>query len=194
MAIGRFIHSVLFHLEKKFGGPSSANVKYTLGNMKHHNTMVDSLAPQFVKIGDNFISGPNSMIVAHDASYFIFTGKYRIGPVEIGDNVFLGAGSVVLPGVKIGSRVVIGAGSIVTHDIPDNSVAVGNPAKVICTVDEYIRKAETHGSLYKPPFDIHEIANQGGVASPDQVLNFQKNICTEYHKRNPDNNIWVKFE
>lgn len=52
-------------------------------------------------------------------------------PVVIGDNVWIGGGSVILPGVKIGNNVVIGAGSVVTKDIPDNVVAFGNPCKVI---------------------------------------------------------------
>lgn len=64
----------------------------------------------------------------------------KIGNVEIGNNVFIGAESVVLPGVNIGSNVVIGANSTVTHDIPDNSVAVGSPARVISTLDEYLDK------------------------------------------------------
>lgn len=59
--------------------------------------------------------------------------------VKIGSNVFVGAGSIILPGVTIGDRVVIGAGSVVTKDIPDNSVAVGNPAKVICSHDRYMQ-------------------------------------------------------
>lgn len=67
--------------------------KYSIDDEKwYHNTSIDSLAPQFVKIGRNFVSGPYSMITAHDASYFIFTGKYRVEPVEIGDDVFLGGG------------------------------------------------------------------------------------------------------
>lgn len=60
--------------------------------------------------------------------------------MTIGNNVFIGAGSVVLPGVTIGNNVVIGANSTVTHNIPDNSVAVGSPARVISTLDEYLEK------------------------------------------------------
>ena len=52
-------------------------------------------------------------------------------PILIGDNVWIGSNSVILPGVKIGSNVVIGAGSIVTRSIPDNSIAFGNPCRVI---------------------------------------------------------------
>jgi maltose O-acetyltransferase len=53
----------------------------------------------------------------------------KIGLVKIGDNVFIGAGSIILPNVKIGNNVIIGAGSIVTKDVPDNSLVAGNPAK-----------------------------------------------------------------
>ena len=51
-------------------------------------------------------------------------------PVNIGNNVWIGAGAIILPGVSIGDNSVIGAGSVVTKDIPNNSIAVGNPAKV----------------------------------------------------------------
>ena len=60
--------------------------------------------------------------------------------ITIGDNVFIGAESVVLPGVTIGSNVIIGANSTVTHDIPDGMVAAGTPARVICTLEEYLNK------------------------------------------------------
>ena len=63
--------------------------------------------------------------------------------MSIGNDVFIGAETVVLPGVRIGSRVVIGANSTVTHDIPDNSVAVGCPARVVSTLDEYLTKERT---------------------------------------------------
>ena len=54
-------------------------------------------------------------------------------PIEIGDDCWLGGGVIVCPGVRIGNRVIIGAGAVVTRDIPDDSVAVGNPARVIRT-------------------------------------------------------------
>lgn len=60
--------------------------------------------------------------------------------ITIGDNVFIGTESVVLPGVTIGSNVIIGANSTVTHDIPDGMVAAGTPARVICTLEEYLNK------------------------------------------------------
>jgi maltose O-acetyltransferase len=63
-----------------------------------------------------------------------------VGKVTIGDEVFVGYGTIILPNVRIGSRVVVGAGSVVTRDIPDNSVAAGNPAKVIGTYDDFLKK------------------------------------------------------
>lgn len=56
-------------------------------------------------------------------------------PITIGDNVWLGSGAIVLPGVTIGENTVVGAGAVVTRDLPPNVVAVGNPAKVVRSLD-----------------------------------------------------------
>lgn len=93
-----------------------------------------------ITIGDNVTFAPRVHVLAHDASTRMFLGKTRAANVTIGNYVFVGAGSIIMPGVHIGNRVIIGAGSIVTKDIPDNSVAVGNPAKVVCGIDEYLEK------------------------------------------------------
>ena len=93
-----------------------------------------------IEIGNNVVLAPRVHILAHDASTGLFLGYTKVSNVKIGNNVFIGAGSIVLPGVTIGDNVVIGAGSIVSRDIPTNSVAVGNPAKVICSLDEYLSK------------------------------------------------------
>lgn len=93
-----------------------------------------------IEIGDNVTMAPRVHILCHDASTKTFLNYTKIGRVTIGDNVFIGAESVVLPGVTIGSNVVIGANSTVTHDVPDNTVVVGSPARVICTLEEYLEK------------------------------------------------------
>jgi len=72
----------------------------------------------------------------------------RIGKVKIGNRVFIGASSIVLPGVSIGDDVIIGAGSIVTHDIPSGSVAVGNPARVVCLVQDFLEKRKKEMERY----------------------------------------------
>lgn len=93
-----------------------------------------------IKIGNNVVLAPRVHILAHDASTVLFNGYTKVANVVIGNNVFIGAGSIVLMGVTIGDNVIIGAGSIVTKNIPSNSVAVGNPAKVICTLEDYLAK------------------------------------------------------
>jgi maltose O-acetyltransferase len=93
-----------------------------------------------IKIGDNVTIAQRVHIIAHDASTKMQLGYTRIGKVEIGDKVFIGAGSIILPGTKIGNKVIIGAGSIVSGVIPDQVVAAGNPCKRLCTVSEFINR------------------------------------------------------
>lgn len=99
-----------------------------------------------IEIGDNVTLAPRVHILCHDASTKTFLNYTKIGRVTIGNNVFVGAESVILPGVTIGNNVVIGANSTVTHNIPDNSVAAGTPARVICTLEEYINKEKVRMS------------------------------------------------
>jgi len=81
-----------------------------------------------ISIGDNVTLSLRVTILAHDASSKLLIGYTRIGKVIIGNNVFIGANTTILPGVRIGNDVIIGANSVVTKDIPDDSVVVGNPA------------------------------------------------------------------
>lgn len=92
-----------------------------------------------IEIG-NRVTISDARILTHDGSTKRELGRSRVGRVVIGDDVFVGADAILLPGVKVGSKVIIGAGAVVTHDIPDNSVAVGSPARVVMTYDEYIEK------------------------------------------------------
>lgn len=87
-----------------------------------------------ITIGDNVLIGPNCQLYTpqHPTDYVMRRKTMETAyPVTIGDDTWLGGGVIVLPGVTIGKRCIIGAGSVVTKDIPDDCVAVGNPAKVI---------------------------------------------------------------
>ena len=95
-----------------------------------------------ISIGNNVTFAPNVRVIAHDASAKQFLDFTRIGCVRILDDCFIGDSVIVLPGVTIGPRSIVGAGSIVTKDISANSVAVGHPARVICTLDEYLSKCK----------------------------------------------------
>ena len=93
-----------------------------------------------ITIGDNVTFGPNVRILAHDASMHHALGYTKIGRVTIGDNVFIGAGSTVLPGVSISSDAIIGAGSVVAKNVPAGKVYAGNPAKEICDTSVFLEK------------------------------------------------------
>lgn len=62
------------------------------------------------------------------------------GRIRIGNFVYIGNNSLIMPGVTIGNNVLIGAGSVVTKSIPDNVVVGGNPAHFICTIEDYLKK------------------------------------------------------
>ncbi len=92
-----------------------------------------------VKVGDNFMAGPNVMLctAGHPLHPETRNSGYEYGiDITIGDNVWIGGNVCVLPGVTIGNNVVIGAGSVVTKDIPDNMLAVGNPCHVVREITE----------------------------------------------------------
>ncbi len=112
--------------------------------------------PYLIKIGDKCLFSGGVLFFNHDAGtrvlnqlgYFGENWFDKIAPIKIGDNVFIGNSSIILAGSEIGDNSIIGAGSIVSGVIPSYSVAVGIPAKVICTVDEYYNKNLKRGTFY----------------------------------------------
>lgn len=108
-----------------------------------------------VTIGEYAMIGPNVAIYAagHPIHPQARNSGYEYGaPVTIGDNVWIGGNTVILPEVTIGNNVVIGAGSVVGHDLPDNVVAVGNPCRVVREIEEEERHYYRRGC----PFDVDD--------------------------------------
>lgn len=112
-----------------------------------------SSEPYLVTLG-NHVSATRTHFETHDGGVWVFREEDPtctvIKPIKVGNNVYFGSGCIVLPGVTIGNNVVVGAGSIITKDIPSNSVAVGIPARVIKTVEQYragIEKTILHTKL-----------------------------------------------
>jgi maltose O-acetyltransferase len=92
-----------------------------------------------ITIGDDVQIGPNVQLLTptHPIDPGARRAKWEAArPIRIGDNVWLGGGVLVLPGVSIGDNTVVGAGAVVTRDLPANVVAVGNPARILRTIDE----------------------------------------------------------
>ena len=131
-------------LERLLGAPTDAyfeppffcdfgyNLKVGRNCFANHNFVVLDCA--LVTIGDDVMFGPNTVLSA--ASHATDPDMRRKGleyalPITIGNNVWIGANVTVLPGVTIGDNCTIGAGSVVSKDIPANSIAVGNPCKVV---------------------------------------------------------------
>ena len=132
--LNNFINKIKIYKYKKNGLIVGKNFKCEKG------VILEPSLPWLVEIGDNVTLAPYVHILAHDASTKIILGATKIGRVKIGDNVFVGAKSIILPNVKIGNNVIVGAGSVVTKSIPDNKVYAGVPAKEIMNIDEYLKK------------------------------------------------------
>lgn len=96
--------------------------------------------PQLIKIGNNVTLSHNVDIICHDASLQKHLGVTKLGTVEIGDNVFVGAHTILLPGTVIGRNSIIAAGSVVSSRIPSGEIWGGVPAIKICGIDEFIQK------------------------------------------------------
>ena len=106
---------------------------------------IDLMRPSLISIGDNVDMNRHFTILTHDFSHRVFFPIFNemlssSGPVSIGNNVYFGTNVTILKNVTIGDNCIIGAGSIVSKDIPSNSVAVGVPCKVICSLDEFYNK------------------------------------------------------
>lgn len=149
----RLLKEVLYRIRGDFTTERLISMGMKVGKKfkRLHGVILDPGHCWLIEIGDNVTMAPRVHILCHDASTKQFLGYTKIGRVTIGNNVFIGAESVVLPNVKVGNNVVIGANSTVTHDIPDNSVAVGSPARVISSLDAYIEK-EREKMKYLPVY------------------------------------------
>lgn len=129
---------------------------------------IDMGEPYLIHIGNN-VTITGVKILTHDASLKKTIGYSKTGKVHIGNDVFIGWGSIILPNTTIGNRVVIGAGSVVAKDIPDNSVVVGNPCRIICTYDEYVQKNRRLMEEF-PVIDLLPDAIMQDVQSKQQLV------------------------
>ncbi|WP_421381354.1 acyltransferase [Bacillus salacetis] len=109
-------------------------LKMNIGNETSFALMVmlDVMFPEKISVGRNTVIGYNTTILAHE--YLI--KEYRLGDVEIGSEVMIGANTTILPGIKIGDGAIVSAGTLVHKDVPAGAFVGGNPMKVIYTKEE----------------------------------------------------------
>lgn len=141
--------SKLAYLKKK-GCRFGENIRLNCG-IKAFDT-----EPYLITLGDNVLVSGDVHFITHDGAIMVLNnlGRFpktmdKMAPIWVGSNVYIGRGAYLMPGVRIGNNCIIGAGAIVTKDIPDNSVAVGIPARVVETVEEYYVHTVERGNLYE---------------------------------------------
>lgn len=169
-----------------------------------HSTTIDTLNPHLLKIGSNVaITGP-ATILTHDYSVFVsnhMSGGRLFGKqqtVVIGDNVFIGWGGVVLPGTIVGNNVIIGAYAVASGKLESNSVYAGNPAKRVCSMDEYIKKRENN--QLKEAVDIYRLYYQRFGKIPDKsifheyfyLFSLQEQLTELYKSKMRENGNYVE--
>jgi maltose O-acetyltransferase len=123
-----------------------------------------------ISIGANCTLAPNVRLIAHDASTKQYLDFTRVGKISIRDNCFIGDSVIILPNVTVGPNSIVGAGAVVTRDVPENSIAVGNPARIIGALDDYLAKTreKAHaGRIYGAEYLIE-------VITPEAVTEMQE--------------------
>lgn len=132
------------HYLRKHGVRVGKNVRFR--NPAH--TVIDLTRPCLIEFGNDIDINDNFTILTHDFGSFVFRNVFKdfvnsSGKVIIGNNIVFGHNVTVLKGVSIGDNCIIGAGSLITKSIPPNSVVVGSPAKVLCSLDDYYSKRKS---------------------------------------------------
>lgn len=97
--------------------------------------------PYLIKIGDNVTITRGVCFLNHDGGVGLFRDQYpglnRFGRITIGNNVFIGINTIIMPGIHIGNNVVVAAGAIITKDVPNDVVIAGVPARILSSIAEY---------------------------------------------------------
>lgn len=142
MFLKKYLKKFVYRLRGEYTVENLVDMGLTVGKNFNPQLRV-SLDPShcwLITIGDDVTMAPDVTILAHDASTCYYLGYAKIGRVNIGSRVFIGAGSIVLPGVTIGDDVIVGAGSVVTKSLQSGFVYAGNPAKKLFSVEEFCDK------------------------------------------------------
>jgi len=139
------------------------------------STWIDVSHCFLISIGDHSGFGDGCLILAHDAQMDEYLDAARIGRVIIHPSCHIGSRSIILAGVEIGPRTIVGAGSVVSRSLPADTVCAGNPAKVICTLDEYLDKHRSR-IAESPTFDY--LKYDAAVITPERKAEMIAAVAT----------------
>lgn len=152
--IKRILHSYTY---AKFRAKKSGNHEYIIeyfrkndikiGNDCHIYTRITTPESYLISIGNNVTIATGARLITHDNSICKVVPDLTdfFGKIKIGNNCFIGAYSIILPGVTIGDNSIVAAGSIVTKSVQPNSIVAGNPARKISTTEDLAVKAKMYG-------------------------------------------------
>jgi maltose O-acetyltransferase len=137
-----------------------------------HGVYIDPGHCWLIEIGDDSEITLNTTILAHDGLLRRRLGYSRIARVKIGREVFVGCGSIILPGVTIGDGAAVGAGSVVTSDVPPRTLVAGNPAKAIASIDDYLAK-HTELMRDRPRWSYEGWTIPGKISSENKQIQWE---------------------
>ena len=140
---------------------------YRIGKDVTINSGCNITDPAYTRIGNN-VGLSSCTLLGHDASVRILNNRYgkkldSVGPIDIRDNCFVGHGAIIMPRVTIGPDSIVAAGAVVTKDVPPGVVVGGNPARIICTTQEFLQRVESRSNNY-PWIDL--IRQREGAYDP----------------------------
>jgi len=125
---------------------------HSMGDRVYISSGCNITDPSLVRLGNN-VGLSDCTLFGHDGVVLLFEACYQVkldsvGAIDIRDNSFVGHGAIIMPRVTIGPDSIVAAGAIVTRDVPPGTVVGGNPAKVICTTTELLKKVEERCADY----------------------------------------------
>lgn len=143
------LFKILKAIEKKLYSPNNYAKKVGIKYGKNCKFLTKRFGsePYMISIGDNVELSFDVTFITHDGALWVVRNLYKeyqnsdlIKAINIGNNVFIGAQSIILPGVTINDNIIVGAGSLINKNLEANNVYAGVPAKKICSIDEYVSK------------------------------------------------------